>query len=190
MAWYPGQEGGTALAEILAGEVNPSGRLPISFPVAEADLPPFDHTSLAVEYGPLHGYFWLDELDRAPAFPFGFGLSYGDVSYDAVTATLTSDTIDATVTLSSLDRRGAEIVQLYVEPPPTADRPPRMLRAFARVTLAPGQSTTVTLSVPRASLAVFDPATRTWSVPPGDYIIHAGPHSRELPLRATIALAP
>jgi beta-glucosidase len=189
MAWYPGQEGGTALAELLAGDVAPSGRLPISFPAAEADLPPFDHTSLEVEYGALHGYRWLDARGTTPAFPFGFGLSYGAVTYDALTATRTADTITATITITSIDRRGDEVVQLYVEPPPAGPaRPPRELRAFTRIALTPAATTTITLTVPLSSLAIFDATTRTWSIPPGTYTLAAGPHSRDLPLRATVAI--
>lgn len=194
MAWYPGQEGGTALAELLAGDHDFSGRLPISFPAAEADLPPFDHTSLAVEYGPLHGYFWLDRLERTPSYPFGFGLSYGAIAYDSIFVPETpfppTSTIDISVTLHSLTRRGAEVVQLYVEPPAGHALPDRSLRAFARVPLAPGEGTVVPFLIPASSLAVFDPATRTWSVPPGTYTVRAGSHSRDLPLRATFTIAP
>lgn len=195
IAWYPGQEGGTALAELLAGDVSPSGRLPIVFPAAEADLPPFDHVSLEVEYGALHGYRWLDRMGRPPAFPFGFGLSYGAVAYDELTVPAAplapTDTLRATVTLRSVDRRGDEVVQLYVGPgTPDAARPLRELRAFARVALTPGAPATVTLDVPLAALATFDPATGRWSVPPGEYVVQAGPNSAELPLSARIAITP
>ena len=195
MAWYPGQEGGTAIAEIIAGDVNPSGRLPISFPVAEADLPPFDHVSLSVPYGLLHGYRWLDRNDTAPAFPLGFGLSYGTVEYETVTLASTALTpageVQATVTIRGVDRTGAEVVQLYVEPPPIAiERAVRDLRAFARVAVTPGQTTTATLTFPVADLARFDASSRTWVVDPGTYTVAVGRDARDLPLRATFTVAP
>ncbi len=187
MAWYPGQEGGTAIAEILAGDVNPSGRLPISFPAGDADLPPFDHTSLAVTYGPQHGYHWLDARGLTPSFPFGFGLSYGAVTYDAAGATVGPSTIDVAVTVTSVDRRGDEVIQVYVEPPAPARRP-RELRAFTRVTLAPGETRNVTLSIPRAALAIYTGGAM--QVPAGEYTLRVGPHVRDLPLTARVTLGP
>jgi len=194
MAWYPGQEGGTALAEIVAGDVNPSGRLPISFPVAEADLPPFDHTSLEVEYGYLHGYRWLDHEAIAPAFAFGAGLSYGTVDYVDVSlasSTVAADgTVSATVEVASIDRTGDEVVQLYVEPPAVVGviRAPRTLQGFARVTLTPGQHAEVTLTVPVAALGRYDAAAARWIVDPGTYTVAAGRSSRDLPLRAAFTV--
>lgn len=194
VAWYPGQEGGTALAELLAGDVNPSGRLPLSIPVDEADLPPFDHTSLAVTYDLWHGYRWLDRVQIEPRFPFGFGLSYGDVTYEAIAIaddTLgAGDVVEVTVTIGSVDRIGDEVVQLYVEPPPgAAERAVRELRGFARVALTPAGTATARFEVPVASLARWDADADRWVVDPGSYVVRAGSSSRSLPLAATFAVA-
>jgi beta-glucosidase len=198
MAWYPGQLGGTAIAEIIAGDVSPSGRLPISFPVAEADLPEFDHTSLEVEYGLFHGYRWFDrEGAAAPAFEFGFGLGYGEVDYVGVTlpggTTVARDgVVEVAVELASVDRDGDEVVQLYVEPPAVdgVERFARTLQGFARVTLTPGAHATVTMQVPVAELARWDEATSAWVIDPGTYAIAVGRSSRDLPLRTMFAVTP
>ncbi|MCE9574681.1 MAG: glycoside hydrolase family 3 C-terminal domain-containing protein [Deltaproteobacteria bacterium] len=195
MAWYPGQEGGTAIGELLAGDVAPSGRLPVAFPVAEADLPPFDHVSDAVTYGLFHGYRWLDRNGTAPAFPFGFGLSYGTVDYAGLA--LADDTVGrgevvhAAIDLASVDRTGDEVVQLYVEPPPGGlDRAVRELRGFARVAVTPATTTRVTIDVPVADLARWDIATAAWVVDPGVYTVAVGRSEQDLPLRATFTVAP
>ncbi len=183
MAWYPGQEGGTALADILAGDVNPSGRLPVSFPVAESDLPVFDHTSLEVTYDLFHGYRYLDRNQTAPEFAFGYGLSYGRVTYDTLRVTADADTVHAVIQLTSVDRTGDEIVQLYVSPPGGAvPRAVRELRGFARVTLSPGLPATVTLDIPISDLARWD---HGWVVDPGTWTVAVGSSSRDLPLTAT-----
>ncbi len=197
LAWYPGQEGGTAIAELLAGDVNPSGRLPLSIPVADADLPAFDHTGVAVTYGLFHGYRWLDRMGTAPAFAFGFGLSYGDVTYAAIeiedASVRAADTVEVTVTVASVDRAGDEVVQLYVEPPAGSSAGPveravRELRGFQRITLTPGGTRAVVFAVPVADLARWDPDADAWVVDPGTYAVVAGPSSRQLPLRATFTV--
>jgi beta-glucosidase len=192
MAWYPGQAGGTAIAEILAGDVSPSGRLPVSFPVTDADLPAFDHTGDEVTYDRFHGYTYLDRNGTEPAFAFGFGLSYGTVEYTSIalddTVVAPTGTVSVTVGVHSIDRTGDEVIELYVEPPAGPTRPIRELHGFARVALVPDQSTTVTLEVPVAELARWDEPTAGWIVDGGPYAIAVGRSSRDLPLRAIVTV--
>src|SRR5262249_17272557 len=152
-AWYPGEQGGNAIAEVLFGDVNPSGHLPLSFPHAEADLPVFDNVSFAVTYGYFHGYRWLDRNGTAPLFPFGFGLSYTTFQYANLTVTpgtlsphgrlrVTAD-VTNTGTVA-----GDEVAQLYVGYTGSqVDRSVRDLKGFARVHLEPGETRTVVFEV-------------------------------------------
>ncbi|MBI4955315.1 MAG: glycoside hydrolase family 3 C-terminal domain-containing protein [Myxococcales bacterium] len=194
MAWYPGQEGGHALADLLLGASSPSGRLPVSFPVAEQDLPLFDHVSHAVTYGYDHGYRHLDRNGTAPLFPFGFGLSY--TSFDFAELSLASSsvpadgTLEATVRVTNTGARaGDAVVELYVAQPGVAVvQPSRVLAAFARAPLAPGESALVPLAVRVADLAYWDEATGAFRVEPGSYGVEVGSSARELPLTATFTV--
>jgi beta-glucosidase len=191
MAWYPGQRGGLAIADLLTGAVNPSGRLPISFPVAETDLPPFDHTSLAVSYGYFHGYRHLDHEGLAPRFPFGFGLSYTSFRYDAIRLSTASveagDVVEVEVDVTNDgDRDGETVVQLYVayDGYPVA-RAPLELEAFRRVALAAGEQATVRLELPIDGLRHYDGG---WQLVPGNYRVLCGASSRDLPLQVVLAV--
>jgi len=196
MAWYPGMEGGNALARILFGDVNPSGRLPVAFPMSGDQLPEFDNVSLGVVYGPLHGYRWLDQQQLAPLYPFGFGLSYTEFSYDLLTLDTTSlsaeDTLTAHVVVTNTGAvAGDEVVQLYVSYDGSAvDRAPLELKAFARVSLEPGETRGVDLKVPARELAYFDVDSGQWVIEPLDYGIHVGPNERDLPLADVVAAGP
>ncbi len=191
MAWYPGSEGGHAMADVLFGVTEPGGRLPVSFPRDEADLPAFDHTSPAVTYGFLHGYRHLDASGAEPEYPFGFGLSYTTFTLTNLQVSGFSPadrdiivTVDVTNTGT---RAGAEVVQAYVHPAASAvQRAPRDLRGFTRVELAPGETATVTLPIPAPSLAYFEVATGELVIEPGTYVIEVGSSSRDLPLTATV----
>ena len=195
MAWYPGMEGGHAIANLLFGEVNPSGRLPISFPTDEAQLPAFDHTSDEVSYGFFHGYRHLDQQNLKPLFPFGFGMSYTSYSYESIA--LDSAGFDekgqlrVEVTLKNTgSRTGDEVVQLYVGLPHSrVMRAPRDLRAFARATLEPGERQTVQLHLQKRDLAYFDSQAKKWRIEAGDYRIEVGPHVGDLPLKGDLSLA-
>jgi beta-glucosidase len=206
MAWYPGQEGGDAIADVLFGDVNPSGRLPVSFPVSESDLPVFDNTSFAVTYGYLHGYRYLDANGTAPLFPFGFGLSYTTFAFSQLTLSTSSisaadagaGAVDAstsgavTVTVHVQNTglvAGDEVVQLYVSAKGTAvTRAPEVLAAFARVHLEPGAQTAVSLPLSAQDLAYFDVASNKWKVEPGLYALSVGSSSRDLPLSANLTV--
>jgi beta-glucosidase len=195
-AWYPGQQGGYAIADVLFGDVNPSGKLPVTFPVAEADLPPFDNVSLAVTYDYLHGYRWVDDLGIDPLFPFGFGLSYTTFAYSNLTLSRTTLAPDGRLRVTADVTNtggvaGDEIVQLYVGYQGSGViRAVRDLEAFARVHLEPGETRTVPLVVRAADLAYYDVGSGTWEVEPLTYDVGVGRSSRDLPLQGTFTITP
>jgi beta-glucosidase len=185
MAWYSGMEGGNALAEVLFGEVNPSGKLPIIFPKAANQLVPFDNQAAVVSYGYYHGYRWFDKKNLEPAFPFGFGLSYASFKYDKLKLSENKigrdDRLTATVELTNLgNRAGEEIVQLYVGYKGSkVDRPVKDLKAFSRVALKPGETRTVSLELKAESLAFYNVARKDLEVEPIEYVVSVGPSSKK-----------
>lgn len=191
-AFYPGAQGGLALADVLFGDVAPSGRLPFSIPAREADLPPFDNTSPTVNYGYFHGYRHLAHEGVAAAYPFGFGLGYTAFAYsDLAVAPATirrGDTLTATVTVTNRGAvRGVETVQLYVGARGSSvPRAPRDLRAFTQVELAAGASARVTLTLRADDLAWWNEASRSWALEPVDYAVIAAPDAAATGLAATV----
>jgi beta-glucosidase len=191
MAFYPGSEGGHAIADVLFGDADPSGRLPFSVPVSEADLPAFDNTSDTVTYGYFHGYRHLQREGTAPQYPFGFGLSYA--SFDLTNLVVSPDPIAADGSMSaSVDVtntsavRGRQTVQLYVGAVGSrVTRAPRELRAFAQVELAPGATETVTMTVDAADLAFWDEAAGAFEVEAIEYAVGVGTSAEDLPLVGT-----
>jgi beta-glucosidase len=194
--WFPGQELGDALADVLLGAAEPGGRLPLTFPRRIEDTPAFAHYPGAggrAVYGEgLHlGYRWYDREGIEPLFPFGFGLGY--TTFAIETAGLDGDaeggavdgvTVRAAVTNTG-ERAGATVVQVYVEPPPgDPARPLRHLAGFARVELAAGARTEVSVELPRRAFASW--LDGGWQVPPGEYRIHVGAHSRALQPAGTV----
>lgn len=192
LAWYPGMEGGHAIAAGLFGDVNPGGRLPINFVRAKSDLPAFDVEHDEIEYGPLHGYRLADLAGLEPRFPFGFGLSYTRFAYRALlmeSSTLRADGIlQATVEVANTGTRaGDEVVQLYVGCTRSrVARPVRELKAFARVRLEAGETARVDFEVPMSDLRYWDEDARGWLLEETVYVVSVGPSSRELPLRAEL----
>ncbi|MFW6154431.1 MAG: glycoside hydrolase family 3 C-terminal domain-containing protein [Planctomycetota bacterium] len=187
--WYGGQEVGTALASLLAGDESPSGKLPTTFPARLEDNPawghyPGDGTSVTYAEGIFVGYRHYDTRDIHPAFPFGFGLSYTTFAYDTLrlsSETMTAgDTIEVAVDVTNTgDRPGKEIVQVYVrDVEASVPRPVRELKGFAKVALAPGETATVTLPLTAMDLSFFDDAANAWTAEAGDFDIQVGPHSR------------
>lgn len=196
MAWYPGQQGGHAIAGVLFGDVNPSGRLPLTFPAAEADLPPFDSVSLAVTYDYFHGYRWLDRTGVAPLFPFGFGLSYTSFAYANLHVSRSVLAPGGRVRVSvDVTNTGAvagdEVVQLYVSYAGSAvDRAERDLKAFARIHLEPGETRRVPLDVRAADLTYWDTTANAWKLEPITYGVHVGSSSSDLPLSGSFSVLP
>jgi beta-glucosidase len=189
MSWYAGMKEGQALAEILLGDANPSGKVCQSFPAQESDLPAFrNDTQGDVAYDYYHGYRWLDRKGIAPAYPFGFGLSYTTFSYANLalaSATIPADgTLTATVDVTNSGPvAGSEVVELYVGYPNTAvadawGRPVKELKAFARVAdLVPGETRKVTLTVKASDLAYWDIASKAWKVERAVHQLLVGPSS-------------
>ena len=175
MLWYAGQEGGHALADILLGKVNPSGRLPCTFPASAEQLPFFDRDAAAITYDLWQGYRKLLRDGNRPAFPFGFGLSYTTFTHDSLRLaedTLKPDgTLRATVAVKNAGSvAGDDVVQLYVSCLGSeVERAPRELKAFARVHLDPGETKTVHFAVPAAELAWYDEKSG-WVVEATEYM--------------------
>jgi len=199
--WYLGQNGGTAAGEILFGKINPSGKLPATFDARWEDNPSSPYfkadwskpSPYPVEYteGLLMGYRGYDAAGRAPLFPFGHGLSYTTFKYSDLALTRTKEgDFQISVKVSNTGSRpGAEVVQLYVgQQSPAVQRPVRELKGFDRAQLQPGEQTEVTFSVRLQDLKVFDPATRSWSLPQGDYEFSVGASSRDLRLKTISAV--
>jgi len=201
--WYGGQEAGHALAAILFGDANPSGKLPNTFPKAWQDSPAYGHypgENLRVDYaeGIYVGYRYFDTRNVEPQFPFGFGLSYTTFELSNLTvnpAKVTAQSIDAQPVQVSLQvrntgtRAGAEVVQLYVHDGHSKiDRPLHELKGFQRVELAPGESKTVSFTLDRAALSYYSVEKSAWAADPGEFQILAGTSSRNLPLQAPLQL--
>ena len=187
--WYPGQEGGRALARILFGEVNPSGRLPDTIPMSLEDCAamrnyPGDGLSVRYEEGPFIGYRHFDHAEIAPRFPFGFGLSYTDFSFsppEVREARHPGDATEVRVIVENTGHRpGKTVAQLYLSPPRRSPWPPRELRAFQKIHLQPGEKALVIFSLAERELETFDPDRQEWMVHPGRYTVHTGAHSRSL----------
>ncbi|WP_246088913.1 beta-glucosidase family protein [Paraburkholderia guartelaensis] len=184
-AWYPGVQGGQAIADILFGDVNPSAKLPITFPRQEADLPQptIDPNNLNVVYseGLLMGYRWYDAKNIDPLFPFGYGLSYTTFSYSGLrTHADQGGNVIATFTVANTgSRAGAEVAQVYATLPPGLGEPPQRLVGWAKVALRPGQSQQVSVVIPARRLATWNVTTHSWQVHGGSYVIRAASSSRD-----------
>lgn len=185
MAWYFGMEGGHALARVLFGDVNPGGKMPLTTPTDEAHLPPFDEYADRSDYGPYHGYTLLDREGREAAFPFGHGLSYTRFTYanlKVLTPKVGRDgRVEVTVDLTNAGTRaGDEVVQLYVGfAGSKVERPVKLLRAFDRVPLKPGETKTVSLGVDVKELARYGADAGEWQVDAMTYGVFVGPSSRD-----------
>lgn len=193
-AWYPGIQGGQAIADVLTGVVNPSGKLPITFPKSEADLPQksISKTDLNVVYAERlqMGYRWYDAQGIEPLFPFGHGLSYTRFAYSRLDAEQQSNgNLKLSFRLSNTgQRKGTEIAQVYVNLPASAGTPPQRLVAFKPVTLAAGRAENVSITVPAARLAVWN---QGWKVPAGPATVKVGSSSRDpASQNATVRLKP
>ncbi|WP_210649861.1 glycoside hydrolase family 3 protein [Nocardioides sp. SYSU D00065] len=191
-AWYPGQEQGAAIADVLFGDVNPSGHLPVTIPRNERQVPEITPGVARFSEGVFVGYrgFLADRVQ--PSYPFGFGLSYTEFEYDRlVTDSGRSDGSNASVRVRVTnvgDRRGTDIVQAYAGTLPTdeVETPPRQLAGFERVTLRPGRSRVVTIDLDQRSLSYFDEQLDGWVTPRGQVPIHVGESSADTSLSGTI----
>lgn len=198
-AWFPGQEGGKAIADILFGKVNPSGKLPDTLAASRSDYPDdgnFPDVDNKVHYaeGIYVGYRHFDKDGIQPLFPFGYGLSYTTFKYSHLKLSSAKLAADGRVTVSvnvknTGDRAGAEVVELYTHAlNPTIDRPVRELKGFAKVALNPGETKTVQLTLTARDLAYFDVPGRQWKADAGNYEIEIGASSRDIRLTSRLKL--
>ncbi len=189
-AWYPGQENGNAIASLLFGDADPSGKLPVTFPAGEDQGPlttpdRFPGVGDTAHYseGLLVGYRYYDATGEQPAYPFGYGLSYTRFSYGRlhVLRSRRGESITVSVRVRNTgNRQGAEVVELYVGYPAYAGEPPKVLKAFGKIQLDPASSGTVTLTLHKHDLAVWSEARNQWVVPPGRYSLMVGSSSRDI----------
>jgi beta-glucosidase len=213
-AWYGGSKGADAVANVLFGEVNPSAKLPITFPLSDADLPhpvivkpPVASTTqsgdpdawkkiaaglppfqISYDEGLKVGYKWYDAEKKTVLFPFGYGLSYTTYSYSNLKVD-DGKKIRASFTLQNTGtREGSEIAEVYVSLPAAADEPPKRLVGWSKVKLNPGESREVVVEIDRQYLSVFDPAAHGWKLVPGEYSFLVGGSSQNLPLKESITL--
>ncbi|MHA1239839.1 MAG: beta-glucosidase family protein [Promethearchaeota archaeon] len=179
MAWYSGMEGGHALANILFGKVNPSGKLPLTIPKDSAHLPYFEIDIDEIEYGYYHGYTLMEKENIEPAFPFGFGLSYTEYVYKNIRVELAGEKIIVNVDVSNIGAiAGEEIVQLYVGfEGSSVDRPIKLLHGFKRVALNPNETKSVSIEVRKKDLAWYNPKNNAWEVENIAYTIYIGASS-------------
>lgn len=189
-AAYPGQEGGTALADIIFGKVNPSGRLPMTFERLETDNPAYNNYNavnkhVSFKEGIYVGYRGFEKNNKTPLFPFGYGLSYTTFELSNLSATTTS----ATVTVKNTGKRaGSEVVQVYVSPTDNSviDRPAKELRGFAKVSLLPGESKTIQIPLDDHAYSYFNTTSHSFVQLPGKYTIYAGTSYADLPLQTEV----
>ncbi|MBN1180139.1 MAG: glycoside hydrolase family 3 C-terminal domain-containing protein [Anaerolineae bacterium] len=199
LAWYPGQEAGNAIADVLFGDVDPSGRLPTTFPRRLQDNPayinyPGENGKVYYGEGLFVGYRYYDKKGIEPLFPFGYGLSYTTFTYadlvlDAAEVAV-GEGLRARVTVQNTGpRAGQEVVQLYVrDVSPRLTRPEKELKAFAKLALEPGEAQTVAFELDADALAFYDPARQAWAVEPGAFEVLVGHSSRDIRLRARFSV--
>jgi beta-glucosidase len=205
-AWFAGSDGANAVANVLFGEVNPGAKLPMTFPMSEADLPhpqvtpapagspkghgPHPEFTFAVKYdeGLKVGYKWYDAENKAVLFPFGFGLSYTTYRYADLRVTTGKDSTVTFTVKNTGKRAGTEIAEVYAALPADAGEPPKRLVGWSKVRLNAGESREVTVNVERRYLSIYDVAANGWKLVPGSYTFMVGGSSKDLPLVQKVAL--
>lgn len=200
-AWYPGQEGGTALAQLLFGDCSPSGKPPVSFERRWEDNATFNSYypkpgEKRIQYteGVFLGYRHFDRSSVKPMFPFGFGLSYTTFEYSNLAVSPSVGDLNQPVTVSfdvrnTGSRSGAEAAQLYVgDAHASVPRPVKELKGFARVNLQPGETQRLTLSLDRRAFSYYDVDKKDWRADPGSFAVWVGASSEDLRLRGSFTL--
>jgi beta-glucosidase len=198
-AYYPGMENGHAVTAVLLGKVNPSGKLPVSFPVRLEDSPAFINASYPgcreVNYGEgiFVGYRYYDKRDVMPLFPFGHGLSYTTFTYHDLKVAKrvkVGEPVKVTMEVKNTGKvAGKEVVQLYVSDSKSSlPRPPKELKGFAKVALKSGESKLVEFTLDERSLAFYDPHKAAWVAEPGEFEVLLGSSSRDIRLKAKFTL--
>ena len=204
MGWYPGQEGGLAIARMLAGEISPSGRLPISIEARPEDNPTYDnyyvekpmtkrgHSTLNVTYGEgiFVGYRGYEKKGVSPLYPFGHGLTYTSFEYSDLMVSRNGDGVDVTLTVTNTGNfDAAEVVQIYVgEDNPCVARPAKELKGYDKVFIPKGESTVVNVCLPESAFAFYDVDIHDWRINPGTFTIMVGASSQDIKLKEHIIL--
>lgn len=201
--WYPGMEGGRAIADVLFGDVNPSGKLPMTFPKKIEDCPAhksertFPGVDLKVYYeeGIYVGYKHYDKKNINPLFPFGFGLSYTEFKFEEVETTnkkikTIHGTLEINVKITNVgNRAGSEVIQVYSEDVKSSvDRPKIELVGFEKVFLEPKETQIVPIEIKGKDLAFYDVSSDGWNLEKGDFILHIGSSSRDFHLEEKITV--
>lgn len=189
--FYSGMEGGNALASLIFGDISPSGKLPFTVARDEGDYPFFDKDADEITYDLWHGYSLFERDNITPHFAFGHGLSYASFTYRALKARRVENGVEVTISVKNTGNMKAdEIIQLYVGAPGKAiDRQKKLLKGFERVSLEPGETKTIQMTVPYQDLKYWCENTKSWQFEPGDYVIYAGGSSEdEKLLKTEIAL--
>jgi beta-glucosidase len=192
-AWYPGQDDGDEIAAVLFGDVNPSGKLPVTFPASLGQVPartaarwPGAGGKVRYSEGVLVGYRWYTTRGITPLFPFGYGLSYTSFAFSNLVVRPAGGGFQVSADVTNTGRRsGADVAQLYVGDPASTGEPAEQLKGFQRVTLRPGETTRVTFRVGRGAFAWWN---GHWTVTPGSYTLMVGDSSADLPLTARVAV--
>ncbi len=192
-AWFGGDEAGNAIADVLIGKHDPSGRLPMTFPVKWSDCSAYNsykHRDSVSVYsdGIFVGYRWFDKEGIKPLFPFGYGLSYTRFEYDGLKISRDGAVYDISFTIRNAGKiAGVEVPQLYVhDPDQTSQSPVKELKRFDRVTLQPGQEAKVTFVINKSDFAHYDPVREEWLTRAGKYDVLVGRSSRDIPLRGSV----
>ena len=187
VSWFPGQEFGNALGDVLTGAVEPGGRLPVTWPPSEEGLPSVKPVNGELPYdeGLMIGYRWYLATDRAPLFPFGHGLGYTTWAYEGIA--VDGDTVTVSVRNTG-SRRGREVVQLYASRPDSAvERAPRWLVGSAVVETAAGETAEAAITIADHNFRHWDSSAHAWTVEPGTYQLHAGRSVVDLPLAGEVS---
>lgn len=199
-AWYPGQEGGRALAQLLFGDFSPSGKLPVTFErriedgAAYRNYAPDAEGKISYREGVFLGYRHFDKAGTRPLFPFGHGLSYTQFKYGNLALTPDVVAVDGVVTVAfdltnQGKREGAEVAQVYVgDRHAPVPRPPKELKGFAKVKLGPGQTKRVQIELNRRAFSYFDDKAMQWKAAPGEFDILVGSSAQQIELRGKTTL--
>jgi len=199
LAYYPGMENGNAVTSVLLGKVNPSGKLPVTFPVRLEDSPAFINASYPgcreVNYGEgiFVGYRYYDKKDVTPLFPFGHGLSYTTFAYNHLkisSKVKAGQKVEVSLAVTNTGKvAGKEVVQLYVSDLKSSlPRPPKELKGFTKIALEPDQTETVTFSLDERALSYYDPFKHSWVAEPGRFEVLVGSSSRDIRLKGKFKL--
>jgi beta-glucosidase len=193
-AWYPGQQSGNAIASLLFGDTNPSGKLPVTFPTSLSQVPantaqqwPGVNGTVDYSEGLDVGYRWYSAKDLQPLFPFGYGLSYTNFKFSDLQLTNTTlgenGRINVSANVTNTGKRsGDEVAQLYLTDTPAAGEPPIQLKGFQKVSLKPGQTAKVHFSLDAQDASYWNTNAQAWTLTPGTYTVHVGDSSENLPL--------